>query len=346
MLAPQITKQVIGYTGNVADFLVRNSDNVVKFGIPTAVGGILGAQTYVDVKNVEGKDDKRNTIINNVLIGAAMVAGGMLSHWRAKIFFRRYEPGRIVTAIRNNNFLKRIIPKFLKNYPAREFFETLSIPIGAGIAGGITGELAQNKFPVDSVKYNVMERAGLLRDIDYDSLNRVYGLENIGATKSMDGAFSTLVGFNVGREKGIKNKIKTFVSELISGAIIPLGVVIPMTGYLNKILPNDSIKLKEMYKKGVIKKMKPGGLLKTVKGLKSGLIIGGAILASMAGKAAATWFNKEITENFVENQVWADISKKQKELMKRSMMTHNQFEKEKIKDELKRLSEVKKKIKD
>jgi len=334
MISPQITKEVINNSGNAANFLIKNSDNIVKGVIPAGIGGILGVQTYVDVKNVESRSDKRNTIINNVLIGTAMVAGGLLSRMGVRRFLKKHEPGRISKAVTDS--------KLLKGYPAKEFFEALSIPIGAGIAGGVTGELAQQKFPVDNVKYNVMEQAGFI----YDSFNKVSGFENAAVQGRMDGgALATMVGFSVGREKGVKNKIKKFVFELISGAVVPLALILPITGYLNKIIPEDAEKLQKMYKKGILSKIKPGGLLRTAKALKGSLILGAGVLLSMGGRAVATWFNRQVTENVIENKVWVELSAKQKELIKLSSMTHSPFEKMKIMEDIRSLTEAKEMIK-
>lgn len=339
MISSQITRQISDSYASIADFLIRNKDKVAPAAVTTASGGIIGVQTAADIRQVEGKEDKRNTVVNNLIIGAAMIAGGLLSHRYAKKFLADYEPGKLFRSINER------LPVALRDYPRKDFFEALSIPVGAGIAGGIAGEVAQRAFPVDDVKYDVMERAGIISNIDYDAINKVYEIDAMNATKSMDGIFSTIVGYSVGREKGIKNKVKKFVFELVSGIIVPLAVILPLTGYLNKILPNDAEKLSRTLNRGILGRLSPDKLLSYTKRAKAGIILGAGIGLAIAGKGIAQWVDREITENIVENKLWEELSKKQKELLKLSVLTHNPFAKKEVTEEIGKIKEAKERIK-
>lgn len=292
-----IYQQSIKFAGNVGDFLIRNKDTINKNAIPVTVTGILGVQTTVDVSTAN-KEDKKNVFINNLVIGAAMLAGGMGTH----------------------SYVKNL-PK-LKNHPLKDYFEALSTPIGAGIAGGVAGEIAQRLFPVKNDKrHNILHKAGFFEDIDYESINNVYNnFDSIGATKSLDGTLSTIVGYSIGKEHGIKKKIKKFVHEIIGGILVPSLIIIPLTSRLNKILPD--------YKK-----------------VKAVLVLAAGIGSSMIGKAVGTWINDKITHKVVENQVWDDLSIKQKELLKKAMFTNNPIEKMHLLEKINKLKTVKSKIK-
>ncbi|OGI04837.1 MAG: hypothetical protein A2Y25_04430 [Candidatus Melainabacteria bacterium GWF2_37_15] len=277
---------LINFTGNVADFVIKNKE-ILTTG---AVTGILGTQTALDVKYAK-KEDKNNILINNILIGLAMLAGGKLSHKCMQ------------------NFLSA------KN-SAKDILEALSIPVGAGIAGGITGELAQKKFPANYDKsHNFFEKAGKLKTT-YGVLNNAYSIDTLDLIGQLDSSFNTVVGYTVGREKGIKKKIRKFVFEIVSGTVVPLVVLMPLNKYLDKIIPNQ-------------------------KKTKAGLIFGTGIVCSMVGKNIGSWINDKVTKKVIESSIWADLSKKQQELFKLSIFTHNPFEKFRIDQEIQKLTNLK-----
>lgn len=321
------SQKIISFTGNVAEFLVRNRDNIKDVAVPTAVCGILGVQTLADINHVKKKEDKRNTIINNIIIGVAMMIGGWKSHGCMKNFLGTDKAKRWGRSISSK--LSQEIKQRLKTYPVKDYLEALSVPAGAGIAGGIGGEIAQRLFPVnDDVREEVMDRAELLTAIDYDSVNKVMGVDTLGAAKSMDTTFSTIIGIPVGKEKGIKNKVKRFVFELVSGCAIPLAILIPVTGYVNKAFEKSG------YNKS---------LIRTVKG---GIIVGGGIATAMLGKFVANWVNRQIEENIAENKYIERASIMQKKLVEKAKNVHNPIEKEKVLKEITRIKEFKREIKE
>ena len=282
-------QHAINFTANVTNFVVNNKGMLTT----GAVTGILGTQTALDVKYAK-KEDKNNILINNILIGFAMLAGGKLSHKCMQ------------------NFLSA------KN-PAKDILEALSIPVGAGIAGGITGELAQHKFPANYDKsHDVWKKAGNLKTT-YGVLNNAYSIDTLDLMGQLDSSFNTVVGYTVGREKGIKKKIRKFVFEIVSGTMVPLAVLIPLNKHLDKAITNTKI--------------------------KAGVVFCTGIVCSMIGRNVGSWVNDKVTKKVIESSIWTDISKKQQELFKLSIFTHNPFEKQKIHDEIQKLSSIKKEIK-
>lgn len=322
VVSQQISNQIINFQGNPANIFANKGLAFTDVAVPTAVAAILGLQTAVEVKQVKGKEDKKNTIINNVLIGIAMVTGGMTSHRIFKNYLKNFKPGKIANSIHEH------LPGFLKHYPKKDYLEAMSIPLGAGITGGVTGEITQHIFPVEDPKIEIIKKTGILPSIDYDSINQVSKLETVGASKSVDGTLATLIGYSVGRQKGIKNKVKKLVFELVSGVLVPIALLLPLTKYLSKIPPSS---------------------FKTLRGLdkpaKGAIVMGAGIGLSIAGKAAADWVNRKVTEKVVEHKLWTEMAKRRRMLLKRSVSTHNPFEKTRLIEQVNDLQEFMQKIK-
>lgn len=290
--------------GTNASSINNRESFITKKIIPAAVAGFVGVQTYVDYKNAK-PEDKKNIIINDLLIGAAMIIGG--------------------TKMRS--FIEKGFEKRGTGEQLQEAIEALTIPIGAGLAGGLAGEIGEKFFPIKEYKREeLLEKAGVFQNLDFDTINYIGRVDAIGAVKSLDGTLNTMVGYTVGKEKGIKNKVKTFIYEFVSGSIFPAFVVIPFAAGLNKISPNLDNN-------------------KTIKNFKMTVITAVAILSAIIGKKTADWVNDKITNKVLSNKVWDDISKTQTELYKKVMLTSDGFEKFRLMEEIRKLGLVKTNIK-
>ncbi|HSA07375.1 MAG TPA: hypothetical protein P5556_09365 [Candidatus Gastranaerophilales bacterium] len=295
---------------------IVNSDNFqnkAKFAVPAVVAGIWGAQTSYEYKHA-AKEDKQNSVINNVLIAAGMVTGGLLGYKGVQRFMNNPP----ATDAFSRNFFNKI-GEFLRKYPAKNFLEALSVPLGSGISGGVFGEVAQRSFPL---KYDEPEEL-LQKTNSYieSSLGPISQVMFPGSNviETIDPSFATMVGYSVGKEKGVKKKIKKFISEIIGSSIVPVAIVLPITTKLSSKINNKAV-------------------LATIAG-------GTGIIASFAGKAAASWFDKKVTDKMLENKLWEDIALKQRQLIQASMFTNNPIEKQQIQNQVQSLKTLEHKIK-
>jgi hypothetical protein len=192
----------------------------------------------------------------------------------------------------------------------------MTLPVSAGIAGAIAGEIGQALFPK---KYknadDVIEKAGILADLDYGTMSKAYTPTGISVANSMDNTFSTLVGYSVGKEKGWKNKVQRFVYEIVSGVLVPLAVILPLTPTLHNKIPNDAA--------------------------RGAITLGLGICASITGKAGAKFLNKQVTDKIVHDELWEKINKKQQETMNELMKSVSRFDLRLRQQNLKKLQQLK-----
>ncbi len=261
-------------------------DKILLGGIVCSIGTY---KTFNDYKKAE-KEDKKNTLIRDTFILAGTAAGAYCGH---KFLHLKQNPNS-----------KKIV-KFLKI-----LFNNLSVPVSGIITGIICGEISDKKFPVKSKDEKIKEtvkneiKKGLLsgksieqlnnigqmsENIDPGALGKAYSYLGIATGSLFDDGFAVMPGFNVGREKGIKNKILRASYEIISGEIIPISIIISTASFLNK---------------------------KNIAGYKKNLIIAPiAIAGCFLGNQAAQWFNKAITENLLKDEFYKQIYEKQKNLI-------------------------------
>lgn len=293
--------------------------------VPMGVAGIWGLQTGMEVKNAV-KEDKKNAFISNAIIGTAMILGGLIGH---RGFQRYLDKEATVTTARNlaeKHLIGRIpekIGNFVRKFPTKEFLHALSIPVSAGILGGVAGEFAQRKFPV---KFNkpeeITKKASTFIDYKYGLMDQIGDLPGSDYMDTVHPSFSTIVGYSVGKQKGIKNKIKEFVFEIISGVLVPVSIVTPAAYYLKKHIPEQRYK--------------------NIIGITT---FGMGLAASFAGKTFASWFNKKVTDRVIEHQFWQDVTAKQRQLMKSYMFTDNPDKKQQIQEQVKELKDLSEKVK-
>ncbi len=284
-------------------------EKAAKNAVYAAVIGTWGADTSMDVRYA-AKKDRKNVFINDVLIGAAMVVGAIAGRAGIEKFLNR----KVIQGA------KKIVEETLS--PAKGYLWALSIPVGAGLFGGVAGEIAQKFFPVKNDKpEKVLEKANNLITSKFGPIDKISKFPADELAKEVNPSFSTMVGFAVGKEKGIKNKVKKFIFEIISGVLVPFTLLLPVTSYLTKRFPESPGKIKL-------------------------ITIGLGVSASFAGKAAGKWFDKKVTDKIIEHKFWEEIAAKQRELIKSSMFTDNPFEKQQIHQQLKNIKDFKKKAKD
>ncbi len=293
--------------------------------IPAGIAGVWGLQTAIEVKHAV-EEDKKNAFIKNLIIGSAMIAGGLLGQ---KVFQKYLNKKVESESVKNfaEKHLLRNIPKklgrFVRKFPTKDFLHALSIPVSAGILGGIAGEFAQKKFPVKYDEVNeVSEKANRFIDYKYGIMNQIDDIPGAGYIDTIHPSFSTIVGYSVGKQEGVKNKVKEFVFEIISGVIVPTAVALPVASKLNEKFPD-----------------------KKSKNFIAALTFGVGIASTFAGKVVASWFNRQVTDKIIENKFWQDITAKQKELMKSYVLTDNPLKKDQIQKKVKELKELGDKVK-
>jgi|GEM_PF-2569938 len=299
-----------------------NLQKKAKWAIPAGVAGIWGAQTALEVHHAID-EDKKNAFINNAIIGGAMVLGGIVGHFGFQRFLDKKVAVKATEVLAEQPFIKQLperFGRFLRKFPTKDFLHALSIPVSSGILGGVAGEFGQRKFPV---KYNepdeVIKKAEKVFDFRYGPVDKIDEFPGAGLIDTVHPSFSTVVGLSVGKQKGIKNKVKEFVFEIISGVLVPVAFVLPVTRILNK-----------------------KNVDKSIAGLAT---VGLSVSASLVGKFAASWFNKKVTDKVIERKFWKDITERQRHLMKAYMFTDNPYQKHEIQKQVKELKELGEKVK-
>ena len=300
----------IKITRNISKFFKNGGfEKTAKTAVYAAVIGTWGADTAMDV-HYAAKKDKKNAFINDILIGAAMVLGALAGHTGIEKLLNKK------TVLHTEKFVKKSLS------PLKGYLRALSIPVGAGILGGVSGEIAQRFFPVKNDKpEKVLEKANNLIDSKFAPMDKFSKFPADELAKEVNPSFSTMVGFSVGKEKGIKNKVKKFVFEIVSGVLVPFTLLLPITSYLTKKFPKNPGKIKIM-------------------------TIGFGVSASFVGKAVGKWFDKKVTDKVIESKFWEIITEKQCELIKSSILTDNPFKKHQIQQQLKNIKKFKEKVKD
>ena len=295
----------------------------IKYSVPVAIAAAWSAQTALEFKRAP-KEDKKNTLITNLLIGAAMVAGSFLGYKGYQKFLEKDIAVKTAKEFTEKHLFSKVpekIGQILRKFPAKDFIEALSIPVTSGILGGIAGEFAQRAFPVSHNKPDKMlQKTDNFLDKTYNPMDKIDDFPGADLIDSIHPSFSAVVGYSVGKEKGIKNKIKKFVFEMISGVFVPVTAILAASRGLKKIMPNN-------------------------KGLRGVLTLGVGISSSFAGKAAASWFNKKVTDKIIEKEFWEQIAVKRRELVKTCMFVNNPYLKLQIKKQVKELGELGKKVK-
>jgi len=303
-----ITKKISGYSQKFAKKI--NLEKNAKLIVPVAVIGAWGFQTSLEYKYAV-KEDKKNAFISNLIIGSAMFLGGFAGHGGYMKYLKHKTVDKLAGNLAKNHFLKM-----------KDIVEAFSIPVGAGLLGGIAGEITQRIFPV---KYKtpdkILKKANEVIDFNAGLMDRIDDFPGADLVDLIHPSFSTIVGYSVAKEKGVKNKIKKFVFEIVSGVVVPLIAIIPVLRYLKNKIPN---------KKSVI----------TLVTVTTG------VAASFIGKSVAKWINKKVTDRILEDEIWENIMVKQRELVKSSIFSNNPFKQKQIEDKLTKLDSLKTTIKD
>lgn len=269
----------IGY-GNVL-----KSDKLLK----TAAFAVIGSyEIYNDVKKAS-PTEKKNTFISDSIILASTFGTACLG----------------VVAV--DKFLKKAKPSILKSIKEDLFVA------GAGMLGGITsGEIVQKIFPTKANR-KLEEGFNLLQDVDFgtvgDSLNGVAATSLTG----LDQTVNATLGFHVGREKGLRNKLLRATSEIVGGVIVPIVTCYPLTSAMQK---------------------QPTWL-------RFGVITTAAIASCKAGSMFGDWFNKNVTEKILRQELLDEIATRRKALMDYSINNVGKLDPEQRKKILENLDKLK-----
>jgi len=275
--------------------------NPEKFIVPGLILSVGSYQVYGDYKKADAAD-RKNVLQRDILILGGACAGAVTGNaYFAKAFSNH--------SIKTSKFLTCLI-------------EDLSVPIGGIIGGAITGEIAEKLFPLkhasiekivkETLKQKIEEKQRrekflndgnhLVHEIDPGTVAKAYGYLGMGLGATFDHTFSTLSGFKVGKEKGIKNKLFKATYEIIAGVLIPVTTVVSLASYLKT------------------KNMEPL--------LKAAIIAPASIVSCFVGTIVAEWFNKKVLENVVKNEYWNQLAEHQKKYQ--NVLSFNNFNKIKL----------------
>jgi len=253
-----------------------NIEKFQKIALPVFIGGISAFQVHSDYKHAD-KEDKKNVLKRDLVVLGGTVAG----------------------AYAGNKILHRKIPKFisLKSKYIRHLINNLSIPLGGIVGGFIVGIQAEKVFPQknSSVKEVVDEsisatlyedlikkHPSLATNVDAGTLGKAYGYLGMGLGSVFDDTFSTLSGFKVGREQGMKNKLLRASNEIIAGVLIPVSTVVSVASYLRTKRMNNFLKI--------------------------AILAPSAIASSLLGNYVGDKFNQKITENVIKKEFWKKLN--------------------------------------
>ncbi len=290
--------------------------------VPASIVTVAGHQAYNDYDNAS-KKDKKNVLVTDALIMLGSMAGLFLGRNASNKFINKI-PNKTNLALNYKSKSLKYIAQKINKFPLKEYFEGLSLPLGAILGGGFAGSIAEKRFPVNKDNaVEVADKIGLFADLEYGSLGKGYNLSGMPAIDAMDSSLVVLSGFGVGRESGVKNKIKRAVFEIVSGVIVPLSIIIPATGFL---------------------KGKLSGKGKAAETLFAALTLAVGVSCCYIGKAVGKMFNKKVTENVMALSIFDVATKKQKELLSYNIQHKDTLdikEKENIAVHMKKLSEVK-----
>lgn len=297
--------------------------------VTTYLAGTWAAQTHMDVKRA-AKDDKKNVLINNIIIGAGMGAGAGVWYLLPKVFMKKKTPTlKPLSPSKKQENIK----KFLGLFPKEAVWQSVGIPLCSGLFGGIAGEIAQRTFPIkyesektvldraDKVIESASKNKGIFKGLPNISLPNV-NLPHISGDEflqEINPAFSNRVGMDIGRERGIDNKVRKFVSTMIGTIFLPVAAILPLSTVLTNKFPN---------KKGAI----------------NALAIGASLGTSFVGAAIADRFNEKITNPILEGKIIKKADMMIQKLTLDKMFARTHSEKQALDGQIEKLKNIKKKV--
>ena len=262
-----------------------NTTKLQKFALPGMVCGIAAYQVYDDYKNAD-ISDKKNVVLRDIVVLGGTCAGALAGNTLLS-----------KEVSQNSSKLAKSLGHLINN---------LSVPIGGIIGGLIFGEEAERAFPQKhtSIKEAVKETIessltennqkedlfnqskNFTNKIDPGTIGKAYNYLGMGLGTVFDNTFSTLSGFKVGREEGLKNKLLKASNEVIAGVIIPVTTVVSLASYLKS---------------------------KNMNNISKGIIVAPvAVISCYIGNALGDLFNQKITENLLKKEFWTQIAEREK----------------------------------
>lgn len=315
-------EKISPFVKKVENFI--NNPKCVGAVVSTYLAGTWAAQTHMDVKRA-AKDDKKNVLINNLLIGAGMGAGAGVWYLLFKAAMKKNAPPLKPLS---PSKVQENIKKFLGYFPKEAVWQSVGIPLCSGLFGGVAGEIAQRTFPIkyESEK-TVLDRADKIIESASKDKGVFKGLPNVNLPhisrdellQEINPAFSTRVGMDIGRERGIDNKVRKLVSTVIGTIFLPVVAILPLSTYLTNKFP---------HKKGVI----------------NILAIGASLGTSFIGSAIADRFNEKVTNPILEGKIIKKADLMIQKLTMDKMFAKTQDEKQALDGQIEKLKNIKKKV--
>lgn len=329
---------------------------------PVVTGAVstIGSYYVYDQFKKAPEEDKKNSVLRSITVLTGAIIGASLGNK----FYNKPEP------VDFTSFKKAV--KGIAN----TYMVNLSIPLAGVVTGFFSGELAERLFPpqkpvknlqekiedkvkdkVDDIintnndKQSVLARLSYIlknsekkleQDFDPGTIGKTFGYGGIGLGSNFDTIFSTLSGFNAGKELGFRNRFKRAISEIIVGVLVPVSVSVPVACVINKITDNPEILKKCKFTAGLTDKLT--GFLKTypkngATAIKIATLVPIAMVATHLGTKAANAFNQKITERLLQNELWEQIHERETALRKKLVASyHDLAERQTILDSLKSLN--------
>lgn len=306
-----------------------NNPKCVGAVVTTYLAGTWAAQTHMDVKRA-AKDDKKNVLINNVIIGAGMGAGAGVWYLLSKALMKSGTPPLKPLS---PSKMKENIKKVMGLFPKDALYQSIGIPLCSGLFGGVAGEIAQRTFPIkyesektvldraDKVIESASKDKGFFKGLPKVNLPNV-NLPHISGDEvlqEINPAFSTRVGMDIGRERGIDNKVRKLVSTVIGTIFLPVAAILPLSTLLTDKFP---------HKKGIINM----------------LAIGASLGTSFIGSAIADRFNEKVTNPILEGKIIKKADLMIQKLTMDKIFARTQSEKQALDGQIEKLKDIKKEV--
>lgn len=187
-----------------------------RLGIGAVIAASGGYQIARDYKSALPEEKKKVVLKDTIMLASAM-------------------GGSYATCLIGNNTIHKVV----KSGCTKEILEDLSFSIGGIIAGLAGGTVLEKLIPI---KKNDINFSKLPQDLFWlsnsenlaDGSAKAYTLSGSKLASRFNGAFATLAGFSIAKQKGNKNRLKASVFELLANIAIPTAAILPTVKLVEK----------------------------------------------------------------------------------------------------------------